>query len=111
MMLSNVCDELNVNLPAAIPRIFRTDRFDYLQALLGEEDLTRTYSMRTIKLACDGIRFAVQRDMTELRDLAKECAKKRVNLSKMGKNTKFSNMCRDEFDIIESSQIRNWSSY
>ena len=77
MMLSNVCDELNVNLPAASPRIFRTDRFDYLQALLGEEDLTRTYSMRTIKLACDGIRFAVQRDVTELRDLVKECAKKK----------------------------------
>lgn len=89
MALSDICDELDLNLPQCSPRIFRTDRFDYIQSILGE-DITQRYSMQTIKAACDGMRFCTPRQLKELRHLAKELAESgSCSLSKLGRTTKF----------------------
>ena len=101
MMLSDILDE--PDLPICSPRIFRSDRFDYLASLLGP-DLTKNYSMRTLKLACDGIRNTSPRDRQELRDLAKECAHARMTYNIMGRHNAFTNIVREAFDEMTIAQ-------
>ena len=94
-MLSDILDE--PDLPICSPRIFRSDRFHYLASLLGS-DLTKIYSMRTLKHACDGIRNTSPCDRQGLRDLAKECAHASMTYNIMGRHNAFTNMIREAFD-------------